>query len=55
MKFEIKILLDSQNKKPGFFTCICYQGEELPGLHCKINTFMAYNKDFFKKVFSDAR
>lgn len=42
-------------KKPGFFTCICYQGEELPGLRCKFSNYMAYNKQFFNKVFSDKR
>lgn len=43
------------NKKPGFITCIGYQGEELPGLRCKGTKNMSYNKQFFEKVFSNKR
>lgn len=31
------------------------QGEELPGLQCKINKIMAPDKNFFEKVFSQKR
>ena len=42
-------------KKTGFITCIWYQGEELPGLHCKSTNNMNYNKLYFEKVFSTKR
>lgn len=38
-------------KKPGFITCICYQGEEVPGLHRKYTNNMDQTH-FFSKVFS---
>lgn len=43
------------NKKPGFFTCIKYQGEGLPGLHRKGTKIMEYNKQFFEKIFPTER
>ena len=39
---------NKETKKPGFITCIYYQGEELPGLQCKDNNNMNYNKQYFE-------
>ena len=41
--------LKIRHKKTGFITCICYQGEELPGLHRKGTKNMDYNKQYFER------